>query len=247
MVNVFDTISTISSWIGTITAVIFYIAPGFIIYGLYLKKLPVEAVSGVAIISCFFNCYIWVISVEYYEAIVWCNFIGALFCFIWSVMYFYYATRPTKNNFLYGVYLFTILDVSIELLLLYWFTGQGQGEEKQPIVKYIAVLFNIFMYLTPGVNIMNVFRLKDHRLISLPSSVLGCINSFIWMIFGIFSKQKHVFIPNIVGFIISISLIILYQMFYKEYPDDLMEKMKKSNRSNSDLSMSKQYDYDEII
>jgi hypothetical protein len=68
------------------------------------------------------------------------------------------------------------------------------------------------------------------------------------MIFGIFSTQRYVFILNIVGLIISISLVILYKIFYKEYLDDLMEKMrKKANRNNSNLSMNKQCDYDEII
>ena len=90
------------------------------------------------------------------------------------------------------------------------------------------------------------FQLKEYRIISLPSSELEY--SFIWMIFGIFSKQRYAFLLNIAGLIINISLVILYKIFYKEYRDDLMEKMrKKANRSNSNLSMSNQCDYNEII
>ena len=78
------------------------------------------------------------------------------------------------------------------------------------------------MYLSSGLNTVNLFRTKNFNYISILYVIAGLINCVIWVIFGFLFGTKeeskvHVIISNILGIIITIIQIVVYFKYRNEY------------------------------
>lgn len=221
-------LTTIFGYCGFTTAILFFLAPGTVIYGLNKGSVQINSISGLSIISCYFNCAIWTFSSailrendkDALQYLGYCNYSGMLISFIWTVIYLYHFT--SKKILKFVVYTFTIVDITIEALIVYFISKANGSETINTIMTYIATVFNILMYLNPGLNILRVMQTGNSRMIYLPSVILGLFNSLFWLLFGCFSEGKvHAIVANAFGLVICLFLAVLYFIFNKKRKESI--------------------------
>ena len=171
-----------------------------------------------------------------------CNLIGAIFLFIYIILYINFMYSGCKQFIYISIFiLFSVLLCFVEYQLIKY------SDIFQAIIFYIANAINVLMYLPVGFNILTIIKNKYPESLILNTSILGLINCISWLIFGIKSvffdngESKHIIIANIIGLSICIIQIILYYQFLKINPqknDDINENLKyeeeeiKENKKN---------------
>lgn len=236
-----STTETIVGLIGIGTGLFFYIVPLFTIYNLNKGNVNIDETSGMRMFASFISSLLWIVPSILKAEIegnyfFYCNCFGALLNFCWTILYLYYFTK--NNKFRYTIYIIAVIDVIIEISLFEWDLHRhimNETTDKQDnlinICKWVAASFNIVMYFTPGLNILQVFLKKNRELISIYGCFLGAFNSGAWMIYGNVDSddQFPLIVANIAGFALCVIQIIIYYALGKKEKSYEEEK----NRENS--------------
>lgn len=213
--------SEIFGGIGIATGVIFYFSPALIIYNLHKQKITVENTSGLGIFTSFISSLLWIAPFfsnvdskknQLYLFMI-SNMLGTTFSFCWNILYLYYFTQHKKLR--YTIYIIAIIDVAAEIILIE--LDNKKDNKTEEVYYWIAAAFNIAMYISPGLNLIKVFRLKNRELISLPGSILGVLNCGAWLLFNGFIKkpQPQLYVANGIGLGLCFIQIFLYWLFTK--------------------------------
>ena len=87
-------------------------------------------------------------------------------------------------------------------------------DKSQSINQIIASFFNVLMYLSLLQNPLLIYLKQSYQQGSLPfpQLILGSLSSCFWIIYGILTCKKEVYIPNSIGlfFLIVISIFCIY-------------------------------------
>ena len=235
-----------------ISTIFFSLSQSYIVYIIKRNnKEGLKATSSFSIISCLIYQLIWFIYYKKIENnnVCWCYFVGIIFSFIWAAIYLYFLSKDLnkKQNMYMCLYLFMLMDLVFEI----WFIERDilsfkeKITSKRNIVRIIACVFNISMYTTFGFNIFKFFKELDVSYIILPISIIGLFNSFIWLLYGIVSKdennKKFYLYTNIFGISFCVIQIILFFYFKdrkKETKPDV-EKLLTDTESNKSKKKKK--------
>lgn len=230
-----NTIETIFGLIGIGTGAFFYIVPVFTIYNLKKGTVDVEETSGMRMFSSFICSFLWIVPSILKEEIrnnyfFYCNCLGALLNFCWTILYLYYFTK--NNKFRYSIYIIAVIDIIIEISLFEWDLHRHIMNDQDKLIlncKWVAAGFNIMMYFTPGLNVIRVFRNKNRNLISIYGCFLGALNSGAWMIYGLvdYDYQVPLIVANIAGFALCVIQILIYFALGKN--EELTQEEARSN------------------
>lgn len=230
-----NTIETIFGLIGIGTGAFFYIVPVFTIYNLKKGTVDVAETSGMRMFSSFICSFLWIVPSILKEEIrnnyfFYCNCLGALLNFCWTILYLYYFTK--NNKFRYSIYIIAVIDIIIEISLFEWDLHRHIMNDQDKLIlncKWVAAGFNIMMYFTPGLNVIRVFRNKNRNLISIYGCFLGALNSGAWMIYGLvdYDYQVPLIVANIAGFALCVIQILIYFALGKN--EELTQEETRSN------------------
>ena len=177
----------------------------------------------------------------------------SIFAFISTIIFSIsqiYIVYLVKRNLKEGLKMtssFSILSCLIYQLI--WFIERDilnyneTSNSRKNIVKIFSSIFNVLMYVTPGFNIFKFFKELDFDYIILPISIVGLINSFIWLLYGIISNDKDNKYPYIYSNILGISIcfiqLILYFVFKKSKLEIKISKDKLISDRDSNSTKSK--------
>lgn len=230
-----------------ITTICFSFSQAYIIF--FVKRNSqdrLKTTSSFSIISCLFYQLIWFV---YYikkenNNICWCYLIGIIFSYIWISIYLYYYSKETiESQYLYlFLYIFTMTDLILEIsyieidILVY---------QKDSIVKIISCIFNVLMYITPGLKIFSLLNELNKEYIFFPITIIGLFNSSIWLLYAIISNDKnnktYYLCSNIFGISFCIMQIIFYLVFKNkkiDVPDKPMPIKEEHLISDTDSKSS---------
>ena len=234
-----DDISTydlIFSCVGIVTGTFFYLTPLFAIYNLNKGKINVDQTSGMGMFFSLISSLLWIMPFildnlvqkdSPYLLFFICNCLGCLLNFCWTILYLYYFTK--HNNFRYFIYILAVVDVIAEISFIE--TDQMPNKSKSikreiiqiTIYKWLASTFNIVMYFSPGLNIVEVFKQKNRELISISGSFIGLFNCGAWLAFGLRDIDLPIVVANGSGLGLCLIQIILF------FHSELLKKKTKLN------------------
>ena len=95
------------------------------------------------------------------------------------------------------------------------------------IVGFIANCVNILNFISPAQRIVRVCREKNYSLIPIVTTVLGCISSFGWLVFGLMINDYNVIIPNTISVLIALSNSLIWFYFYCTTKKKKVVKLKE--------------------
>lgn len=134
------------------------------------------------------------------------------------------------------------LPIIIMSILL---TTEEVNKTIEIILINISFVFYLFMFISPGLNIIKFFQTANPNFISFTNTILGIfVNIFMIFFLAVLSKYKIASITfiiyPIIAFIICILQIIYYIMKNNKYnnTDDLIEKVENVDTSEKDKPFS---------
>jgi len=113
---------------------------------------------------------------------------------------------------IFGFFLFSILGFAAGLA----FVGEDNERERAAaVIGNTGMCFSIMYYFAPLSTALTVIRTKNSASLYAPMLALNLANALLWMCYGLAIGEVAVFIPNILGTIVSGGCLILSFMIPK--------------------------------
>jgi uncharacterized protein with PQ loop repeat len=225
----------IASWFSTILGFGLKASPIVLFYQIAVGNKNIEIVPEMLIILNVLSAELWFsywIRIGTKLAPIVSSSVSLVLGLIFSFIYlFYFSSKKCSKFFIY-----LILEV-LTVALLY----HSLNFLELKFVGLIANIVNILNFISPAQRIVRVCKEKNYSLIPIVTTVLGCISSFGWLVFGILIKDYNVIIPNSISVLIALFNTLIWCYFYcssrqkKEKKDkENEEEMIETNRGDDE-------------
>ncbi len=224
----------IVSWTATILGFGLKASPIVLFYQIAVGNKKIEIVPEMLIICNVLSAELWFsywIRIKTKMAPIVSSSVSFILGVIFSIIYlFYFSQKKCSKLFIY------IIMEFIAIALLYYTLSLTEIK----IVGFIANCVNILNFISPAQRIVRVCREKNYSLIPIATTVLGCISSFLWLVFGILINDYNVMIPNTISVLIALFNTLIWFYFYcttkekKEKPKENEEEMIETNRGDEE-------------
>ena len=166
------------------------------------------------------------------------NLIGIALNLEWLCLYLYFY--HIKKIIFAIIHVLPAIFIIVILSLL--LTIGEINKISEVVLINISMIFYIFMFLSPGLNIIKLFKTENHKLISITNSVLGIfVNLFMGFFIIMLNEYKIISISfiiyPIVSFIICAFLVIYYSIKFRKNKDLLDLDNKDDNNLISNDSV----------
>jgi len=226
----------IFSWTSTILGFGLKASPVVLFYKIAVGNQNIEIVPELLIICNVLGAELWfsywIKKGEKLAPLV-SSSVSLVLGIIFSIIYLFYFSEKKCFKFL----LFVILEATFVSLLYY---GLSQAEVN--FIGKVANVVNIITFISPGQRIVRVCKEKNYNLIPIWTTVLGCISSFGWLLFGILINDINCIIPNAISVMMAIFNTSIWVYFYcttkgkekndKEEEEEMIETDKKDKDEN---------------
>jgi uncharacterized protein with PQ loop repeat len=224
----------IVSWTATILGFGLKASPIVLFYQIAVGNKKIEIVPEMLIICNVLSAELWFsywIRIKTKMAPIVSSSVSFVLGVIFSIIYlFYFSQKKCSKLFIY------IIMECIAIALLYYTLSLTEIK----IVGFIANCVNILNFISPAQRIVRVCREKNYSLIPIATTVLGCISSFLWLVFGILINDYNVMIPNTISVLIALFNTSIWFYFYcttkgkKEKAKEKEEEMIETNRGDEE-------------
>ena len=139
------------------------------------------------------------------------NLIGIALTFEWLCFYLYFYHM---NNKVYGFIHILLPAAFITVILAVLLTIGEINKISELVLINIAMISYLFMFISPGLNIIKLFKTQNSNYISLTNSIIGIIvNIFMAFFIIMLNKYKIISLGFITYAIVSL-IICLFQIIY---------------------------------
>ena len=224
----------IVSWTATILGFGLKASPIVLFYQIAVGNKKIEIVPEMLIICNVLSAELWFsywIRIKTKLAPIVSSSVSFVLGVIFSIIYLYYFSEKKCSK----LFIYVIMECAAIALLYYTLT---LTEIK--IIGFIANCVNILNFISPAQRIVRVCREKNYSLIPIVTTVLGCISSFLWLVFGILINDYNVMIPNTISVLIALFNTSIWFYFYcitkekKEKTKEKEEEMIETNRGDEE-------------
>ena len=224
----------IVSWTATILGFGLKASPIVLFYQIAVGNKKIEIVPEMLIICNVLSAELWFsywIRIKTKMAPIVSSSVSFVLGVIFSIIYlFYFSQKKCSKLFIY------VIMECVAIALLYYTLSLTEIK----IVGFIANCVNILNFISPAQRIVRVCREKNYSLIPIATTVLGCISSFLWLVFGILINDYNVMIPNTISVLIALFNTSIWFYFYcttkgkKEKTKEKEEEMIETNRGDEE-------------
>ena len=198
----------IVSWSATILGFGLKASPIVLYYQIAVGNKKIEIIPEMLIICNVISAELWFsywIRIGTKMAPIVSSSVSFILGIIFSIIYLYYFSEKKCSRF----FIYILLECLALALLYYSLTFT-----ELKIVGFIANCVNILNFISPAQRIVRVCREKNYSLIPIVTTVLGCVTSFGWLVFGILINDYNVMIPNIISVLIALFNTLIWCCFY---------------------------------
>jgi len=241
--NPSNELSDIFGYLGAAFALFFFISP-LKLFLTYIKTNETKQFPILIFFANSLNCFLWVIvGSRNKELPQWlCNVLGLMFSVIWSSWYSIIILKDKLLKIFAVSFCFGLLLINTLMIVYLLNVDRNWKPVLIDVVGFSAAGINIIMYAAPGQNLLKVIQTGDNCLIPILSSVIGLLCSASWLLFSLFNNEAKaknidlpVFIPNVIGVLVSIIQIVVWTIYNKKNSD----KDGKDEDINNDDNASK--------
>ena len=132
--------------------------------------------------------------------------LGISVCDVFVSLYFYLYFKRSCLKAFFSTIVLLIIEAAILYGGVYW--------GNHVVLSYTAMVFNVFMFISPGQKIIRVIKEKNYKLIPIVSTICNILCSSAWLGYGICIKLITQIIPNAIGLFFSIVNTLAWIYFY---------------------------------
>lgn len=210
--------------LGNIISFLVYLAPVPTFYRIYRKK-STESFQSLPYLVALFSSMMWF----YYALVkqnafllVTINCFGCVIETIYIILFITYAPKGSRNS---TVKLFVSMNVGVFSLILLLTHFLATGSTRILILGWICVAFSVSVFAAPLSIVAQVIRTKSVEFMPFNLSFFLTLSAIMWFAYGLFQKDICVALPNIVGFLLGLTQMLLY-VIYKNANKVIIEDKK---------------------
>ncbi|KAJ3681284.1 hypothetical protein LUZ60_015773 [Juncus effusus] len=146
------------------------------------------------------------------------NAFGCVIQSLYIIIYFYYAPRRGKIETLKYLFLLNgVMFSAIVLFTLFLFDGHN----RVTVLGWICVAFSVSVFAAPLAIIRLVLHTRSVEFMPFGLSVFLTLSAVMWGLYGAFSHDMYVALPNVLGFTFGVLQMALYLYFRNRTPRNL--------------------------
>ena len=217
-------IADIFSTIGTIVSFILSFTPVFPFIKVFKKEEKIDILPEGLLLTLILNRIMLgsVLILTGRKIALLNSILGVSVCNIFVILYFYLYFNRTYLKTIFSSIILLIIEGGLLYLAVLW--------GNHAILSYIAMVFNVMMFISPGQKIIRVIREKNYKLIPIYSTIVNILCSSSWLGYAICIKLISQIIPNALGLFFSILNTFAWIYFYinrDKSKDDEKEEEKE--------------------
>ena len=214
-------LSDIFSTVGTIISVILSFSPIFPFIKVFKKQEKIDILPEGLLLFLILTRIVWgsVWILTGRKIALLNSVLGVFVCNIFVILYFYLYFNRTYLKPFFSSIILILLEGGLLYISVLWgnFTA----------LSYIAMVFNVMMFISPGQKIVRVIKEKNYKLIPIHSTIINIIYSIAWLGYGICINLISQISPNALGLFFSVlntSAWIYYYINIDKSKDNEKEK-----------------------
>ena len=199
-------------WIATCLTMCFYISPVIPFINVFRKKISYEDTPAIIVTTSYVNCLCWYIygDMIYSNQIKYCNLIGAISSLILVCIYLLFELKKYTLDAILNTLIIITGTYSI-------YRGFTLIIDDDDIIGKICIATSCIVFLSPIQLIYRVIKEKNYNLIPIYTAYVSLASTSCWVAYGIFITDINVIFPNIIGLILAIIQIVIFQNYKKKY------------------------------
>jgi solute carrier family 50 protein (sugar transporter) len=139
------------------------------------------------------------------------NVIISLLELSYVIVFLVYTSKRSRQELV--VTISYVFGATLGAILISFLTTSPSG-----FVGFFAVISNIVMYAAPLGVVKTVIETKSVEFMPFLLSLAGTVSALIWTLWAVVARDSFVFIPNILGVILGIIQLAVYNKFRNETP-----------------------------
>ena len=209
-----DIVGKIVSSIGTMISIGLNLSPILLFYRYFKKTAGIETIPEsmfiTGIFCCATNLAYGILKKD--SILIISNGVCYGLQILYGTTYIFITNSKRVDKLL--LYLIIAWDLSFEVLYIF----ADVLDYHTSIAKDFTGAFNIFIgtlnVITPGQNIIKVFKTGDFTLIPVVTIFFQCACSTLWFVYGLSDMDHNMIVPNLLGTLITSIQISTFYYFY---------------------------------
>lgn len=145
------------------------------------------------------------------QHIFFCYLFGAILSILCLITFLLFLAKIKLLKAFMSTFFILVYTVTIYLLLAVLINNNN-------ITGSICVLFSLFSLVNPIQIIKKVVKFRNYKFIPIKLYTLSLIGNTCWIIYGFMIINFYVIIPKLVGLIISLIIMFIWNIFKKRKP-----------------------------
>ena len=231
------------SSIGTMISIGLNLTPILLFYRFFKKKAGIETIPETMFITgvfcCATNLAYGILKDD--KILKISNGVCYGLQILYGTMYIFITNHKRVDKLL--LYLLIAWDLSFEVLFI--FANVLEFHTSNEFALQFTGGFNIFIgtlnVITPGQNIIKVFKTGDFTLIPVVTIFFQCACSTLWFVYGLSDMDHNMIVPNLLGTVItSIQIATFYYFYCKNHgiPPKPKEEEKEGEEEDDKIKSS---------
>ncbi|KAK4792702.1 hypothetical protein SAY86_023137 [Trapa natans] len=211
--------------LGNIISLFVLMAPIPTFYRIWKKK-STEGFHSLPYLVTLFNSTLWL----YYALIkgnaillITINSIGCLLETVYIVLYLAYAPRHVRKSTVKYFVLMNLGAFSFFILVARYATHDRQT--RAMVLGWICVAVSVCVFAAPMSILRQVIRTKSVEFMPFSLSLTLTLGAVMWFFYGLFSHDKCIYLPNIIGFFLGVVQMLLYALYRRAEAVIILEKV----------------------
>nr|AWO14218.1 sugar transporter SWEET11b [Saccharum spontaneum] len=200
--------------LGNIISFLVFLAPVPTFLRVYRKK-STEGFSSVPYVVALFSCTLWILYAlvkTNSSPLLTINAFGCVVEATYILLYLIYAPRAARLRTLAS---FFLLDVAAFALIVVVAVVLVAEPHRVRVLGSICLAFSMAVFVAPLSVIFVVIRTKSAEFMPFTLSFFLTLSAVAWFLYGLFTKDPYVTLPNVGGFFFGCIQMVLYCCYRK--------------------------------
>ncbi|KAK4790792.1 hypothetical protein SAY86_031205 [Trapa natans] len=201
--------------LGNIVSFLVYLSPIPTFYRICRKK-STEGFDSLPYLVALFSSMLWL----YYAMLkgnamllITINSFGCVIEMVYIILYITYATRYSRKL---TIRYFIAMNLGAFSFFILMTRYAAPPHLQVAVFGWICVAVSVCVFASPLSVVAQVIRTKSVEFMPFYLSLFLTLGAVMWFGFGFFSQDKHVYIPNIIGFLLGISQMVLHVIYRRQ-------------------------------
>ncbi|XP_039156437.1 bidirectional sugar transporter N3 [Eucalyptus grandis] len=195
--------------LGNIVSFFVFLAPVPTFYRIYRSK-KTEDFQSIPYLIALFSSMLWL----YYALLkghsfllITINSFGCVIEMMYIAIYIAYAPRSARNS---TIKLFALMNMGLFSLLILITHFIPNGDARTTVFGWICTTISVSVFAAPLSIVARVVQTNSVEFMPFSLSFFLTLSAIMWFGYGFFQKDWCIMIPNIMGFVLGLSQMVLY-------------------------------------